>query len=56
MKRKTKVNTPPQFSHFVYEVRVGGVKATFCLEQDANDYARQIGGTVYPVGAIKQKN
>ena len=31
----------------------GGIKATFCFEQDAKDYARQIGGTVYTIGAIK---
>ncbi len=54
---KTAIQQPPRFSRYVYEVRVGGgggdVKATFCCEADANGYARQIGGMVYAIGAIR---
>ena len=43
-----------EYTKFVYQVLQGGaVKATFCIEQDAIEYAKAIGGTVYKIGAVR---
>ena len=43
-----------EYTKFVYQVLQGGaVKATFCIEQDAIEYAKTIGGTVYKIGAVR---
>ena len=41
-----------EYSRYVYQVLKGGaVVATFCIKQDAEEMAAQVGGEVYTIGA-----
>lgn len=43
-----------EYTKFVYQVlQEGAVKAIFCIEQDAIECAKTIGGTVYKIGAVR---
>lgn len=44
--------TKKEYSRYVYQVLKGvTVVATFCIRQDAEEMAAQIGGEVYTIGA-----
>lgn len=44
--------TKKEYSRYVYQVlKDATVVATFCIRQDAEEMAAQVGGEVYTIGA-----